>query len=272
MSNVHASKTWPTWGAFRAEFESLPNSFCWMGNSKGFQGVRNLGEARALADKGWAEGMVKARAVALPAVETAAREVVESPDMAQDVTGAAFDIGGYLSGEPECWARPDVVDAKPAIVLTANLSASGGIPAEMLTLRGTAVAALALALQTGGYAVKVYVVMGCPVGEYSGPGTFIRVCLTDDTGGVLDLDRLVYALAHPSSLRVWGFLALARAAGKPIDTFPDLGIPLDPPAELGWAGDLYLPAATLGDADWASPASVEAWVKGQYAKLTAPKG
>jgi hypothetical protein len=266
--NKPKHKSYASWGEYLASMDSVPDSMSW--GERKWTGVRDLGEARKLAREGWAAGMERARAVALPAVEAATRETIEGACLTADVTGAAFDVGGYLSGEPECWVRPDAVETKPAVTIMASLSASAGIPAEALEMKGAAVAALAMALQAGGYAVKVYTCQGCPVdGERE--ATFNRVCLTDDNGGPLDVDRLIYGLAHPSALRALAFNAVVLTAGKTPTGEQWLGIPSNPPASLGWDCDLYLPASLVWDAEWKSPASVERWVKEQYRKLTAPK-
>lgn len=264
--------TWDSWGAYMASMAHLPDTFTlWGEGDKGWQGVANLGEARALAANGWPAGMDKARGVALPALNAVSDLMADAACIAQDVTGAAFDVGAYLSGEPECWARPDAVESKRVVTIMANLSASAGIPADMLELRGGAVAALAMALQTAGHPVRVFTCMGCPVTEGWGGGddaSFSRVLLSDDSGGPLDMDRLVYGLAHPSALRALAFCATTMAAGKDPLATPHLAIPTDPPASLGWDCDLYLPAALVFDANWTDAASVEKWVLGQYQKLT----
>jgi hypothetical protein len=263
------SKEYRSWGEYLDAARALPPSASVYGDDKigarTWAGAANVGEALQIAEHGWREGMARVRSITMPIVTGLAARIETDDGWGYDVTGAAYDVGEYLQGVPECWLSPTHVTEKPCVTIMVNVTTSAGIPKEMIELRGAGVVALALALQAGGFAVRVYKCEGYPVGS-TGKLACHRVCLTDDAGGPIDTDRLLYALAHPSAARCIGYALGTRLAGAEIGTY--LGAPTDPPDSLGWGSDLFLPRAYLDDANWRSPASVERWVQEQYAILS----
>lgn len=272
-----------SWGEYREALAALPPSASVVGGGYHDRdwalGLDKVGDALALSDKGWPEGMDKARSIIAPALEAhAVAHVQHSTALYADVTGAGLDVGGYLSGEPECWHSPGALRVKPTLTLAVNLSSSAGVPAENLILRGAGLVALTVALQNAGYVVRVNSVEGGTFNRQDGkPGSvevWTSVTLTDDNGGPLDMDRLVYALAHPSASRTLGYCMEAHHAGYKADRiqnigwigWPEGGRDAPPPAD--WKHDLYIPGLFLSDADWQSPASVQAWIEREYARLT----
>lgn len=229
----------------------------------GWNGVASWDAGIALAEQGWAEGMEHVRAVSIPAVKNlvATRPQVAGWDW--DVTGSAYDMGEYLSGTPECWATPQVEEAKPVIRIVVNLTTSGGVPQSIITMRGAGVVALTLALQTAGYVVDVAALVG--LAPNYNQSYWARIPLSDAQGGPLDVDRLVYALAHPSSPRLLGYSCGYHACAP--GEYIGLGgwAQCAPP----WDADLYLGHAFLSDADWGSAASVSTWVQRMYDRLVA---
>lgn len=161
-------------------------------------------QAEEYTARGWADGAREASdkvnriADRLLQSQTA---LALSDDLTFDVTGGVYDIGGYLSGEPECWIRKEPQIAKRGVSVCVNITASCGVAADVMRRRGIAVAALVLALQAKGYPVTVDV---CQVlGMKNGQGTVATVFRVIDaaTGSQLDLDRLVFAIAHPVIFR-----------------------------------------------------------------------
>jgi hypothetical protein len=222
--------------------------------------------------------MERVRAISMPIVEALASSTAPDLGWTGDVNGAAYDVGEYLSGTPECWIRPDPAVSKPCVTIAVNTVSSGGIPAAMLELRGAAVVALTLALQSNGYAVRVYAIEGMRPG-YKDPDVWHRVCLTDEGGGPLDTDRLLYALAHPSAPRQLGYALGCTVAGVN-PTGAAIGWPKEHGGNWGgggsmmewlpeeWRGaDVFLPPPFWSDASWNDEASVSAWVQETYARL-----
>jgi hypothetical protein len=211
--------------------------------------------------------MERVHAIAIPAVTSIASTLAPESGWAYDVTGAAYDVGEYLSGVPECWLAPQMIASRPCITIAANIVSSAGIPARALEMRGAAVVALAMALQAAGYAVRVYAIQGMYV--ESDRDVWHRVCLTDDNGGPLDTDRLLFALAHPSASRQLGYSLGSHLAGRSYAS--SLGWPEGDRNALPtpkWAADVYLPPVFLDAAKWGSAEGVSAWVRETYERLS----
>ncbi len=265
-----------SWEAFLEAANKLPsNAMAWAaGSGRAWaDGVNTAGEALQIARTGWPAGMEFIRSITTPIVDKMAG-TIEAHDerWGWDVTGAAYDVGEYLSGAPECWLAPTLISDKPCITIAANITSSGMIDALQLKRRGAAVVALTLALQASGYAVRAYAIVGMASDTDSEEDTsWLRWALTDDNGGPLDTDRLLFALAHPASPRVLGYGLGIDAAGKDPTRehwmpWPKGGKDARPPAE--WKADLYLHAVHASDANWEDDASVSAWVASQYETLT----
>lgn len=260
------TETYATWGDYRAALAKLNPSERQYSDGEWSGGVNSVGDALALADKGWPEGMSKVHDIAMPALAAVTSVVAPTGHWAWDVTGSDYDVGEFLSGAPECWATPEVESVKPVIRIMACTTSSGMVPAEMLVLRGVGVVALALVLQGAGYAVEVTSVEGAVRPDYEGGekrAAFTRTMLSDPAGGALDTDRVLFALAHPAACRTLAYNNIDRVTGEYIGGW----YPADPPERLGWASDIYLPAAMGGDADWQNPETVIAWVKARLAEV-----
>jgi hypothetical protein len=118
---------------------------------------------------------------------------------------------------------------------------SGAVKAPTLIERGRAVAALALALAHLGYGIEVYA--DATVEPFEG-GKQIQVrTLVKSATDELDPARLIYALAHPSMLRVWsmGAMWLAPKDYREANSVGGMyGCPIDPLENLP-DGTIYLP-------------------------------
>jgi hypothetical protein len=264
MAKKEIIRDFASWGEYRTELGKLDPER--RQGDRYWCGTDSIGEALQIADIGWPDGMARVQAITMPVVNTIASTLATDGGWTYDVTGAAYDVGEYLSGVPECWLTPDAVASRPCVTIGANIVSSGGIPKEMLELRGAAVCALAMSLQTAGYAVRVFAIEGM---RTENGDVWHRVCLTDDNGGPLDTDRMLFALAHPSAARQLGYSLGNNMQGCPYSSW--LGWPrgdmrATPPE--AWATDLYLAPPYLSDADWSTPESVSRWVADTYAKLT----
>lgn len=264
MENV--IRDYSNWSEYRKAAGVMPASS--HQGDKNWCGTNTVGEALAIADKGWPDGMARVRAIAIPALAACHAAIHADGGWQYDVTGADYDVGEYLTGAPECWLAPETPASKPVVTIMANIVSSAGIPKAALEMRGAAVCALTMALQTAGYAVRVFAVEGMNIGSKD---IWHRVCLTDDMGGPLDTDRLLFALAHPSAARQIGYCLGVVMAGMTPDSghmigWPSGGPTAKPPGE--WKSDLYLQPPFLDAAEWDSPESVAAWVANTYAKLS----
>lgn len=228
----------------------------WSGNT------RDLEHALAIAESGWKEGRERVQAMTQRLEIRMVNRIVRQEIMFE-TEGMDFELGRYLSGEPEFWFKPQ--DAQIAdyqgtrhVKIVVNICASSGIPGACLEARGSAAAALVNLLEYADCRVELWT-MDCR-------GEFAWECKIKSYDQPLDLDRVAFALAHPASLRRMGFkisetadASIAKSVGNHgygvprLRTHPDASITLAP-AQL-WNGDVQ----------WQSPESVETWVLAQLA-------
>lgn len=264
MASAPVTADYRTWADYLADLGKLDRASTTYGG-RSWARAANVGEAQDIADRGWPAGMEKVRSISLPALNAVTPALVQDAGWGWDVTGASYDVGELLTGNPECWLSQSQMASKPCVTIAANVVSSSGVPAEMLELRGAAVVALTMALQSSGYAVRVLMVEGALEAYGESRSVYQRVCLTDDNGGPMDTDRILFALAHPASTRLLAYNNLDRLTGAHVGGW----MPHDPPESIGWTADLYLPAVKLDDADWKNAESVTRWVADTYAKLAA---
>jgi hypothetical protein len=151
---------------------------------------------------GWPEATALAAKIAEQLSEriVSMSEISPVPQYNYDVMGGAFDAGSFISGVPECWGVTQPETVRRAVRIVANIDASGGVSNDVLIQRGAAVGALVMLLQLRGHPVTVDVL--CPDGSYSKRGCMVRVA-SAESGSQLDIDKVVFALAHPGMLRVF---------------------------------------------------------------------
>jgi hypothetical protein len=260
-----------SWDEYLDALAALPQHSA-IGGREWAGGAPTLAEALPLARAGWPEGMALVRSVSLPILSALTDHAQTVGDWTFDVTGADYDVGEYLSGAPECWLAREPSTERPCVTLSVHTGSAGIVPHAAIQNRGAAIVALTLALQGAGYAVKVYGVDGGTVSDEP-HDVWTRTTLSDDNGGPLDADRLLFALAHPAATRTLAYSHriakshhAASHAREPSLHHPTTGA--QPPLPVGWTTDLHLSRLMPDDADWSSPAAVEAWVTATFDRLT----
>lgn len=251
---IDAAKTRPSWGD-DVGLEGGARAWCRWSSA----------DAAKLATQGWSEGAKRASEVSTRIVDRMVQSVsgnalVET--LAYDVAGGCYDIGGYLSGSPECWIRSEPQIAKRAVSICLNLAVSAGVPTSAMEIRGLAVAALVLALQAKGYPVTVDVCQTLALNYRSGRTVCSVIRVIDaSTGSQLDIDRLVYAIAHPTVFRRIGRALVNNAQDSWDGSCPESeGFP---PGEY----DLKFGGAHLTESQrWTDGG--EAWIMSEYQKQT----
>lgn len=238
----------------------------WAWDADQIAGARSFEEVRNLARFGWADGAQHIKSIALPIVESVVTRRATGTSWEWDVTGAAYDVGEYLSGVPECWLTATPEETKPVVTIQVDLGLRASIPGRIVTLRGAGLVALTLALQAAGYVVDIAAICGSGISANGDRPYWLRVPLVDANGGPLDTDRLLFALAHPANVRVCLFGLGAALHGHPGSGATHQG------GENPWKANLMLPRIETSDADWQSPAAVSAWVKRTFEQLTQTKG
>ena len=214
-------------------------------NDPEFTGVANHTEAFRLAREGWTAELARTMSVAEDAVSKVERDH-EMPSFvaAHDVAGCEVDVARYLDGTPENmidYPLTPIVKAGRVITLCASISYSGAIDEGTIRKRGQAIAALALALSQLGYSTEIYSEV-CSSGHNDGRKYVSVRTLVKGAQDALDAERIAYAVAHPSMLRVLNFAALRMAPSEFVDAigYGSLGSPTNPVEDLP-DGTLYLP-------------------------------
>lgn len=225
-----------------------------------------------LAEMGWSEGAAKASVMAMRIADRAIATTASAlmTEVVYDVSGAAYDPGAYMSGAPECWLAFKPYESKSGIRIVVNISASQGVKAETFKRRGIAIAALAVALNAKGHPVTVDVVDAAHPGlsDIDFITTQFRVA-NALSGSVLDIDRLVYSLAHPTVFRRLMSAERNGFRGKTCDTKWGHGIPARSKENIPGLGDydLFLGAGHISDVSrWSD--SGEQWVLETYINQT----
>ena len=166
----------------------------------GFHGTDNYDEACKLARDGWPEGLEK-----LTSKLDLCLGKGKSRYRVNDVAGDYPDIGRFLSGVPVCMSRR-VIDQgrkRPIIDIIMNVSYSGNTSQDAIINYGAAVASAVDELETAGFRVNIQI--GCMV-KGNETGTLYGCLVNAKTAGEsLDLDRLIFFIAHPSFFRRFGF-------------------------------------------------------------------
>lgn len=224
--------------------------------------TRDFAHALELARYGWPEGVAAAKPLT-DALFDKVTSLVEREEVLHDVVGSSIDIGAYLNGDPECWTRMEshIVDGNsPRIFrLVYNASASAGITPDTMIGKGAAIAALVKALEFAGHRVEVWCIPWAGSSHKYGSGrpeheTRVLVKAADQD---LDFGRLVFALAHPSTVRRLGFACLE--ADRTIKTLgKGYGRPAD--CEESERGDIYIGRSFYGEPQWTDAQSVIAWI------------
>lgn len=233
--------------------------------SKSFTGTVDYGEAVDLGRRGWPEGVKQALAISEP-IQQNLYGVIALPRIEYDVTGELLDVGRFASGEPEHWGNweHNLKEGKGTkyVHVVMNGTASCGVDASVLIARGAVTSALVNLLEMAGHRVKVTLCYG--VAEcHGGPAYMTTTVSLKQYDEVLDLDRLTYALAHPSTFRRHFFSIMEC---QTVEHRKRIGVPNGgygqqanmPPAEQG---DIYLEKMTCGDARWTDPEQATVWVR-----------
>lgn len=113
----------------------------------------------------------------------------------RDVTGEYFDVGDYMSGEPEVFRRDEYGPQKPVIPVYANFSMSCNISTRAIINRGSAITALVDELQQSGFIVDLVLVEVC---NHEGKKYYSKIRVATDP---VDLDTVAFIIANPLCLR-----------------------------------------------------------------------
>jgi hypothetical protein len=218
--------------------------------------------AKKYALDGWEEGLKKTQPL-LATIDNAVSSKIYKPTPYYDVTGHQLDIDAYCAGEPEHWVvwANEINDAPARHVyrIALNMSASCGVSANVLAMRGAATLALAKALELAGHGTEIWIVEG--ISGYSGGDLYEKRILLKQADCDLDLDRCAFALVHPATFRRLGFSVMELQPANVRKTFgisPGGGYGY--PADTEFRGDIYIEKAHYNDTRWHNPDTAIEWV------------
>jgi|SRR5690242_18782370 len=176
--------------------------------------------------------------------------------------GGNFIIDNYNRGIPEaCLTMQPVISKKFASILVNN-TASAGIDADVLTMRGVAATALVDILQANGYRVAVKLGYGILGGGYK----LFDIITLKAFEQTMELDRLAFFLADPSAFRRLQFSAMETHPkivrdSVGIRSSSGYGRPIELDSDYIGEKDIYLGCASFDQEHWHTLDTAQAWIK-----------
>lgn len=169
----------------------------------GWTGSESMSEALELARDGWHDVREQVDSLAGLAEVHLAETIDTGFAWSMDVTGEFVDVATFLAGEPECMAsvtlQPMAKQGKVVTLLYA-ICVSGSVDTPTLVKRGAVILALCEILKRAGYSLEIW------VDATTNPDRKMKECLTTLTrvktaAEPIDIDSLMFPLAHPSMFR-----------------------------------------------------------------------
>ena len=161
-------------------------------------------EALTMARNGghWPAGAEQLQSVSVPDAASTLADMI-APEIINDVTGGAVDIGAYLSDDPECFLRVDdeQEQVRPVIRIAVELAVAGRIPAVDTMNRGRAVLAMVEALELQGHSTEL---VGTFI-TYEGDIRYECHTVCKQAGEPWNPSAVAFMLAHPAFSRRLGF-------------------------------------------------------------------
>lgn len=245
--SMHAVIDWcdtmPDWEAAHG-FEAQSKT-----GTREFTGTADWKEAVDLALYGWPKGGARIRHYAQSFFEDISSKIAQSDFVRGIEPGVGIDIGAYCAGEPEVWIQEHVrhVDGVGNRVLSVayNISADVSVPRSVITQRGALAVAMVQALETAGFSVELSVVSGAGVlcGKPKHAFHFDYAIRVKDSDQPINVDRVAFAIMHPSMLRRIGFAITERMMAPDRFASNMYSQGYGTPANLTWKdyrGDVYL--------------------------------
>lgn len=166
-----------------------------------FTGSASLKDAADLAIKGWDECRPQVDALLSDLQDRINNVMSDNYVVQHDVAGADVNMGLFMSGEPECMmqfvAEPQARMGRVVKVLVNGVTNASTDPDNIIK-RGVAVLALVNTLHLMGVGIELWFescITGIDNKAYS---TCVKL---HDSSQPLDIDNVMFALAHPSMLR-----------------------------------------------------------------------
>jgi len=239
-----------------------------------FTNVGSFEEAIRMAREGWAWGEAKARNLSDNMFAKISKHI-ERWDCTYDIQGAALDIGRFMVGDPCCFQNfePTYIEGPghELVHIVFNASVSACIDRDVIIARGALCAALTQLLEYAGHSVKVDISSGTRAYGRKGKAArfpnekndFELWVNVKEYGQPLDLSIVIFALAHPATLRCLEFSVMET---MPQDFREMMGISKSGgygvPAEIDdpRRGDIYIPSGHAWDNQWQDADVARDWI------------
>jgi len=175
-----------------------------------FTGTETWDEALDLARYGWPKG--RARLHNLISEAATARQPSVAPALSYDVAGAYPNAALAAAGDPACMVTPyqDEAAARPIVRLAVNFGARSSTKTKTIENYGAAVLAYIDRAEAGGVSVELLMTSCNEITDL----TYNIHTVLKRAGEPLELDRLAFAIGHPSSLRRIKFAHLEQSPRK----------------------------------------------------------
>lgn len=174
-----------------------------------FHESHSLKEATDWAHRGYSEIRPKVNSIVETMEERLSERFGERYVTDYSISGSSVDMGKFVTGEPECmleWHTEPAASIGRVVKVVVAGTASSGISKDWIIARGTAVVALIDTLHKLGLGVELWWDSSIE-GKRSKDGftkysTLVRL---HDSSEPLDIDNIMWAIAHPDMLRRLAF-------------------------------------------------------------------
>jgi len=240
--------------------------------NESWNGSPSFDAAMNLANNGWPEGLAKVKDMAEDIWKVIGQEV-QKMAFYYDVTGEAVDIDRFLTGEPEdmiAFTEEQAVGHGKIVKIQVNNVASAGVSTTTMANRGAAVVALIDALEKLGFSCEVYTADALS-SRWSGDKNILQYDVTlRGAGDVLDMDRLAFALCHPSWLRRLVFSAMEQEdeqVRRMFNVGGSYGCPEESRGLTSEENGVDVPSLRLGAHNFQTQEAAQKWVLAAAAKV-----
>lgn len=201
-------------------------------------------EAKAMAQRGWQEGMQeieKYRAMIVPRIT----EKVLRAEQTYAMAGYHVDVGAFLANQPECFVSRVVEERNyPGRIfkIVCSVSVSAKVTPEIIIQRGAMVCALIDAIEFAGHRAEVIANSAMSAGsnqsyrqgKHKSSGWFEVSVMVKKPNQPLAMSDLAFCLVHPAMLRRMMFSAAEQ------EGWSDFARNYGYPAEATDQGEIYI--------------------------------
>lgn len=199
--------------------EANPNKRSSHSGTESFTGTRSLTDAVKLAVDGWHDVRPEVQKMFDSLESQLSLALDEQYAIRYDYSGDSVDMGRYVSGDPECMmdyvTEPQARMGRVVRIMVAGV-ASAYVTPEQIRARGVAVCALIDVLHKLGVGIELWTEQ-CYLRKEEGyrnrkPSTkrYSMLVKLHDSADMMDIDDIMYAIAHPSMLRRIGFAGVEQ--------------------------------------------------------------